>query len=71
MKKVITKKQKVKKTIKSISSKLGLVLEGTVFLAEYDAQGKIVAKIALDNDMVLQALSVMLSQASLTKKKKP
>ena len=66
MKKPATTKKpkKVKKTIVSVSSKLGLILEGTVYLAEYDKQGKITSKVALDNEAVLRALSYILSQAS-------
>jgi len=68
MKKTTTKKPKIKKTIKSVSSKLGLMLEGTVYLVEYDKQGKVAYKVALDNDTVLQALSIILLQSA---KKKP
>ena len=45
MSKAVVKKPKkhIKKTIMSLSSSLGLMLEGTVFLIEYDEQGKVVS----------------------------
>lgn len=65
----MTKKTKkhVKKTIVSVSSQLGLVLEGTVYLVEYNKQGKIISKVALDNESVLKALAYVVSQSTKTK----
>ena len=70
MKKAVAKKpKKLKKSIKSISPTVGLMLEGNVFLIEYDAAGKVISKAPLDNQAVLQALYSVIIQS--TKVKKP
>ena len=53
-------KKRLKKTIISMSSELGLVLEGSVYLVEKNPAGKIIKKVTLDGQAVLQALSYVL-----------
>jgi hypothetical protein len=56
-------KKRLKKTIVSVSPELGLVLEGAVYVVEKSPNGKIIRKVALDNQAVLQALSYVLLQS--------
>ena len=57
-------KRRIKKTMMSVSTSLGLVLEGNVYLVEKNTAGKIVKKVALDSQAVLQALSYVLLQST-------
>ncbi len=67
--KPVSKKQK--KTKKQLTPNVDLMLEGAVYVVEYDKQGKIVSKVELDGKAVLKALLYVLNQASKAKIKKP
>lgn len=68
VKKTIVKKSK---TNKAITSHMDLMLDGTVYIVEYNKRGKIISKVALDGEAVLKALLYVLGQSIKNKTKKP
>jgi hypothetical protein len=71
MKKIAKRVQKkpAKKIRKQIAANVDLMLEGAVYIIEYDKQGKIISKAELDGEAVLKALLHVLQQSYKPKKK--
>jgi len=68
----VTKKTARKNKVKKkLAANVDLMLDGAVYIVEYDAQGKIISKAELDGDAVLKALMFVLTKASKAKPKKP
>jgi hypothetical protein len=64
-----TRKTSRKRKVKKVSANVDLMLDGAVYIVEYDAQGKIISKAEIDAEAVLKALMYVLHQSM--KKKKP
>jgi hypothetical protein len=66
------KKKPAQKVRKQIADRIDLMLDGVVYIVEYDEQGKIISKQELDGDAVLKALLYVLRQSYKPKtNKKP
>lgn len=70
-KKATRKTSRKNKVNKQLAQNVDLMLDGAVYIVEYDDQGKIISKAELDGEAVLKALLYVLTKASKARPKKP